>query len=118
MSPEQQRIAILTRLGWTKLRNHEVKTKKQPDGEIKTTSGPWHALWGTDPQGREGRYAPNPLKSLDACAAMEAKLSNVEYRIYVERLNEIVSRENTYRVVGASAPQRCEAFLRVKGIIP
>lgn len=126
MNEEQQRIAILEALGWTELRHHEVKKKKQPDGEIKVTTGPWHALWGTDPEGRKGRYCPNHLVNLNACAEMEKSIHLDAdgralpklWRTYRDELAKVIGCAwyQSSQLLRATAPQRCEAFLKVKNL--
>jgi len=69
---------------------------------------------------------PNYPESLDACAEFEAGLSDEEYIHFCVHLNEIWSRDKVTdmpkitisRAASATAPQRCEAFLRLKGKWP
>jgi len=66
------------------------------------------------------RSCPNYLGSLDACAEMERVLDqHPKYlrTIYVNHLNRLVGMDTWYENnVRASAPQRCEAFLRTLGL--
>lgn len=75
---------------------------------------------------REWRYSPTgyskpflPASNLNACAAMEATLSEPEERKYDALLSG--PHSNVWRGVNnarkATAPQRCEAFLRTKGLL-
>lgn len=105
MTPEAQRVAILTVMRWTEL----SRTGRR--GE----DGPVGALRGTDPLGRKGRYAPNPVVNLNAMHEAE-KILDVEpsspdsprYR-YSRLLYDIVPKSN--QPFRATAAQRARAFL-------
>jgi len=73
----------------------------------------------------EGQSAPpNYAESLDAITLAEATLINSEYIEFARHLCEIWLRENSMpinkvvilRSTSATAAQRTEAFLRVKGL--
>ena len=108
MTPEAQRIAILTAQGWTGF------TRSGRRGE----DGPTGALRGTDSQGRENRIAPNPVRSLDAMH--EAELATFTegciwsryYMHLVEVCNAQIDDEKRNSPMSATAAQRAEAFLR------
>lgn len=65
---------------------------------------------------------PNFEENLDACAAFEATLSVNEWTPYLDILYRIVQdphicqTSHAFLYVTASARQRCEAFLRTKGL--
>lgn len=59
---------------------------------------------------------PNYHGSLDDCAGFEATLTVREQGIYLGHLHSICGAF-IWPSVTATAPQRCEAFLRVKGIL-
>lgn len=110
MNEEQQRIAILTVMGWTEL----SRTGRR--GE----DGPVGALRGTDPLGRKGRYAPNPPNSLDACADMEKWLRGTDEQFYNDPfIHKRWMEYQNYLIhiagVSATAAQRTESFLRAIG---
>jgi hypothetical protein len=60
---------------------------------------------------------PNYHGSLDACAEMEATLTEDEWKDYCIPLG---GRDTNWtgakKLLSAKAPQRCEAFLRTKGL--
>lgn len=63
---------------------------------------------------------PNYFSDLNACHEMEKTLTDGEWERFDLTLDEIVYRErdpskNRYRRCSATAPQRCEAFLRTVG---
>lgn len=65
---------------------------------------------------------PNYHGSLDACAQFEATLTDDETREYERQLDVVTLPRNGESILAvtshswhATAPQRCEAFLKVKG---
>jgi hypothetical protein len=60
---------------------------------------------------------PNFFGDLNAVALAEATLTNTEWINYNVFLTHALLHERLFAEVGATAPQRCEAFLRVKGAI-
>lgn len=113
MTTDPIRIAVAECLGWTDM----------------------EGVQGHDPSGVYGE-APNYPASLDACAEMEASLPTTGESIdYVKELGRIFMRDlngkGTWEIrciededavahaigyfVRATALQRCEAYLRVKG---
>jgi hypothetical protein len=110
MKDEQQRIAILTATGWSDL------SRAGRRGE----DGPVGALRGTDPLGRKGRYAPNPVVSLKAMHEAERWMEAQEIyecHRYVEFLRKVIYPANpatvgSFRLINATAAQRAESFLK------
>ena len=110
MTPEAQRIAILTAQGWTGF------TRSGRRGE----DGPTGALRGTDSQGRENRIAPNPVRSLDAMHEAVKLLKKDQRNRYLNILSDITSTEDVdfdpvdsdFAWCEATASQRAEALLR------
>jgi hypothetical protein len=117
MTNEHIRIKVAEACGW----------KQIPKGKF--YSGKWHAgdMWDFKD------LPPDFPNDLDACAEMEKTLLNAERRVYIRHLNEIhplkpfkfIDMElkdfvdvemDIYMLVSATALQRCEAFLRVKGL--
>lgn len=61
---------------------------------------------------------PNYHGDLNSCAEFEKTLSDEDYSgKYIHHLDDIMRRDgNITRCVSATAPQRCEAFLRTLGL--
>lgn len=101
MTEQEINCAIAECLGWTELRASEA------------FAGQWFGKPPGPPFGRT--QLPNFHASLDACAIFENSVIagdlDMEYREALER--ECGQYAIIYR---ATAPQRCQAFLRVKGI--
>ena len=101
MKPEAQIIALAEFEGW-----------KQ--------NGPWGNHW-IDPEGRqheiwgEGIACPDYLKDRNAIHNAWKFLSTSDKYQYSEELNKIVSRDGTFWVIAAEAPQCAEALLRTIG---
>ena len=57
---------------------------------------------------------PNYHGDLNACAEMEKVLTDDQHELYRIELFEICG-DNSRKIVSATAPQRCEAFLRTIG---
>ena len=68
---------------------------------------------------------PNYYESLDACASFEIAMNELTRRIYADNLGKVVDIYDdwyagiTYaeasKLIWTTAPQRCVAFLRMKG---
>lgn len=113
MKPEAQRIKIAEACGWTKRRvNYGPRTESlwiSPEGLTNGSSET--AFW-----------LPDYLSDLNAChAAISTLLSDGSWRRYrteLERVcNTLGQPSNTawFLEHNATAPQRCEAFLRCIG---
>lgn len=65
-------------------------------------------------------YIPNYPASLDACAEFEKTLSGDEITDYINQIYRVTFKacraDRDEGVVFATAPQRCEAFLRTKNL--
>lgn len=94
MTHEQQNITIATACGWT-----DCKLVGSDETQ-------WTAV-GDQPGSRHHIEIPNYYGDLNACAEMEKTLTPDEAWDYCDYLD---------RNVSATAPQRCEAFLRTKGL--
>lgn len=95
MKPEQQRIAIAELRGW-RLR----------DG------GMWYTPNGCT-VGEE--LIPNYPNDLNAMHEIETSLNNAMKWDYLAELHEVMKTYHTAELFFASAAQRAEAFLRMKG---
>jgi hypothetical protein len=96
MKPEEQRIAFLEYLGWTKL-NRDSKL------------GNFRALRGISPDGKTNQVAPNPL--LDLNVMHEAENNNLkcdQLDLYYCNLRDCCDTTTWF----ASASERLEAFLK------
>lgn len=98
MSPEKQRIAI---------------AEAMPPSLIHFEDGePMMHLWGD-------AFTPfDPLNDLNACAEMEKSLKGEQRHQYASELCYTVGNTHVeqFDIITATAPQRCEAFLRAKGL--
>ena len=116
MRPEAQRIAIARACGWMGVEWYE------------DNAGP-PLLVGTPPSshpkkyGRDDRKVPNYPADLNACAEMEKVLKGIDRIGYVNLLAESLETkpeasayEYAQRCAFATAPQRCEAFLKTLGL--
>ncbi len=119
VSPDAQRIAIAQIMEW-KMQDHpetraRTKTFTMPDKWILNPSG--ELVFPYD--------MPDFLSDLNACADMERKLTQKQWRQYPIWLAKVIagtqnqSRRSGTRIfvpqavlLSATAPQRCEAFLR------
>lgn len=108
MTPEKQRIAILTYMGWSNF------SRLGRRGE----NGPETALRGTSPEGIKGQLCPNPLTNLNYIHEVEKHIpedfwgdyhSMLEWSMGIER-NSLAYR--TRMIVRATAALRTEAILR------
>jgi len=106
MTPEQINVAVAEALGWKKITCGGIICWETPSGNPRI---------------------PNFYSSLDACAEMERTLNGSsddeesERTKYGDILTWVVYETDspnavyTVDLATATAPQRCEAFLRVKG---
>ena len=107
MTPKEINIAIATACGWT-----DCKLIGEP--------GCWRAV-GDEPGSRHHIPVPDYCGDLNACAEMEATLSEEECQKYQALLDDSIREEELDYPAAcywfhATAPQRCEAFLRTKGL--
>jgi len=115
MTPEQMRIAAAEACGWTNLRqSNPWEFSDDPDNRV-VLCGYWPAPQG----GGVGAAIPNYPADLNACAEMEAGLTTEDLIEYAEWLgadrHEMPSKSWVI-LLRATPLQRCEAFLRVKGL--
>lgn len=79
------------------------------------------------PEGKRWYRLPNYYGNLNACAEFAKTLNANEQVYYWDALYQVAnngnvywsddsSEHNCYATANATAPQRCEAFLRVKGL--
>lgn len=104
LTNEQKRVAIAECCGW-KL-NPAKHAAKILD-------------WIHEPTGHTGYFPPDFLNSLDAIAQAEATLSEGERRTYFYHLfgTQRLDDGDLWKAVHATATQRADAFLKVKGIL-
>lgn len=108
-------IRIPTRSEAVDRASHEIEYSKRMGYELVVSDPEEYDEW---------QDIPNYHGSLDACATFEATLNpSIEHEMdgsghvwneYVNMLDEICARTGD-TCVAATAAQRCEAFLRVKG---
>lgn len=112
MTPESQRIAIAESLGWKwkETRRHHFGAVEP----IREWTNPSGDNQGIHPQ------IPNYPEDLNACAEMEKTLDidpdnadSPRYAYARALYNVCADKTQPFR---ATAAQRCEAFLRVKGL--
>lgn len=94
MKPEEINKAIALLRGW------KFKWKSCPN-------------W-LSPSGERCVWHPDYYSSLDACAEFERTLTPLHLVEYSYILMELT--RTTYEAITATAPQRCEAYLRMKGL--
>jgi hypothetical protein len=117
MTPEQIRIAVAEACEW---KRHSI--------DVRGFSGALHKEHGwMSPLGCYQRanqnVPPNYPEDLNACHEMEKTLGimtlpishplNRKWKLYESRLKRICERDGTF-ITHATAPQRCEAFLRTE----
>ncbi len=109
MNNNEIRIAIAQSLGWKHV---------EPYG---------NEAWGCNAEGKDWKFLhqlPNYPESLDGCREFEEPLNaNYEMQtLYVRRLTEVVYRKKhsgcsiEFAMATANALQRCEAYLKMKGL--
>lgn len=123
MTPQQINQAIAEHLGWTDFYTANKAGKRNPHGQH---------LFGHNPAtcedstfgGKEFREVPNFYGDLNACHEMEKSLKDTPvYNFwygYFQHLSCVCGNSSNnnirlYRCITATAPQRCEAFLRTVG---
>jgi hypothetical protein len=123
MSPEAMRVAIATLEGFTNIR---TERQYEETGGADGYDGWFDVLVG-DTNG-EDRKVPDYLNDLNACHAFEDTLTEEESLHYGEALHKIlacgfeldedtqISGFSISRIARATATQKCEAFLRAKGL--
>jgi hypothetical protein len=114
MTPEEINIAIAEACGWT-----EIEVTAPSRGSLAPRFKgmmPGHKRSEDDLP----RLLPNYYGDLNACHDMEEVLTEEELREFRYQLAGIVSnwngdiREAVYKSIHATAPQRCESFLKAK----
>ena len=98
MTDQEIRIAVTEELGW-------INT---PDGwydSINRRTFPWIG----------NHNLPDYCHDLNACAEMEKALTEEQWIDYQATLWGILDRDRETNPRSATARQRCEAFLRVRG---
>lgn len=116
MTPEAQRTAIAEWCGWHLHERHrglELPLNLQ--------------CWTNDKEERFGNYLPDYLSDLNAVQVVLSNLSIEDGALYVLKLWQVVIgsdtdlmrgciyEEDIFRVLTATASQRCEALLRTIG---
>lgn len=113
MSDQEINEAIANAVGWT-----DVRANYQDTGRI----------LGRPPDARPDgltmhREVPNFTNSLDACASFERTLEARHFNSYVNNIAEQYDAEgymspeqSDFALCTATPLQRCEAFLRMKGL--
>lgn len=104
MSPQEMNIKIAESLGWLKCERLGREVYYDPTGG--------HVL---------PHELPNYYADLNACHEMEEKLTEKEEAGYFLELQKIIVPpylKHFAPCIRATAPQRCEAYLRVKGLWP
>lgn len=115
MTPERIRIKVAEAMGWTgPFVEREWLREYGPEGE-----DVWGKCVGTNPQW-ERDQVPNYPFDLNACAEMEMALNwdeqlSTEADRYRYELTKVCGNDRDLIHV-ATALQRCEAYLRVKGL--
>lgn len=111
MTTVQINVAIAESLGWTKI-GRKGFGSTQIVGAM-----PKEPYWNFTP-------LPNYCNSLDACADFERTLGAAQHWQFRQALwhiteakdGEVNGEEHNRRYCSATALQRCEAYLRVKGL--
>lgn len=131
MSPEQQRIAIAEVCGWTwelVPSNEEREDARLGRGAYTGMAGYPESKWWKDPSGKFGT-PPDYINDLNAMHETEKTLSNKEFRDignfteterskYCSILEHVVTsapKWSVFECYNATAAQRAEAFLKIKG---
>lgn len=123
MKPEKMRQKIAEALGW--------KGPDHPD-TLESIKGWWSSnrgVWWITPNGEMVMLSsvPNYPESLDACAEFESALKPASRHFYMCELERILGfysgpggwdmgPESLWAMVTATPLQRCEAFLKTKGL--
>ena len=106
MTNEAMRVKIARTLGWTHIGGFSPETVE---------------LSGCAPDANELTIVPNFPEDLNACYEMEAFITTDMRSDYLKHLADITSKDAPFNwrgfaFVHATAPQRCEAFLRTMGL--
>lgn len=120
MTPERIRIKVAEAMGWTgPFVEREWLREYGPEGE-----DVWGKCVGTNPQW-ERDQVPNYPFDLNACAEFEKTLYPDRAEHYYNTLRAVITNNeyhgvmegyNGWFMLHATALQRCEAYLRVKGL--
>ena len=110
MNAEQKRIAIAEACGWTNVRETAFGLLGcHPKADLSVLSDEYLCA----------RPLPDHLHDLNACREFEEVLNSPKYmqfhafNNYAAMLCEMCKHE--YNAIAATAPQRCEAFLKTIG---
>lgn len=95
MKPEEQRVAIATACGFS------------PNSYEQS-----HGIWTP----AEIACTPDYLCDLNACHEMEKVLTRDQWWKYFENLQDVMEEIVVQNIIRATAPQRCEAFLKTLGL--
>lgn len=111
MTPERIRIKVAEAIGWKRKPEFDYTSHQDP---MFREHGERREMWGDD----SGRLIPTSMLpnypfDLNACAEFETSMTPDEFNDYREILYEICG---AYSAIIATALQRCEAYLRVKGL--
>lgn len=110
MTPTAQNIAIAESLGYFP----GSHCFEQQIGEYE------YEHRGDCPCGGTGWNIPDFISDLNACHKFEQALTDEEYLRFSTTLRDIVAKSKgfipPYRHLSATAPQRCGAYLRTKGL--
>ncbi len=120
MNAQAQRIAIGTACGWVRKKGEPITY-----GGVSIPHGWIQSMEVRKPGKHRFRVRlPDYLNDLNACAAMEATLTDEQRKAYYDALGNFPSfcqfvKSNVvtrpHRVISATAAQRAEAFLRTLG---
>lgn len=125
MTPQEINIAIATACGWKVItipfvpRKVDLATPKLCFTD--EAKGLFRSFY---PNSKFITPVPNYYGCLNACAEMERNVSDDEWQHYKELVKDIsfesikgiIPQPRWFRPISATAPQRCEAFLRTKGL--
>ena len=109
MTPESVNQAIAESLGW----------RQSPIGDTRKLG--WVNPEDRAQVSRPAHELPNFFSSLDACASFEKTLNRLDQLQYETMLKQAVQGVSDFppidfELITATAPQRCEAFLKVRGL--
>jgi hypothetical protein len=98
MTPEQKRIAIARALGWINVVG---------DMGFPPNVSCWDA--------RRLKIMPDYINDLNACSDFESTLTDEQWHIYALHLGPLDS-SRVKHYIGATAEQRCNAFIEILGL--
>jgi len=113
MTPERIRIKVAEAMGWKRKPEFDYTSHQDP---MFREHGERREMWGDD----SGRLIPTSMLpnypfDLNACAEFEAELFKCE--ILWKKYRDLIYAFETHNDTAfATALQRCEAYLRVKGL--